>query len=275
MIIEKDSLQFNILVDEENLNTGRIPVIFLHGFTGSSNDWKLLFDKLHEKFLPVAVDLIGHGKSSSPVELDCYTPLAIADHLNSILTKLGFAKVILCGYSMGGRAALTFAAQFPQKISALILESVSKGFSNEEEKNERLKNDFFLADKIKNEGMENFINYWMNIPLFDSLKKLPDEKYQSLIKAKLNNSAAGLSNSLRGFSTGNMNIDLTEFNKYDIPVLLITGGLDEKFTNINKSFVNDFAKARHEIIMNAGHNSHIEKEEEFIFIVNKFLKNFF
>lgn len=275
MIIEKDSLQFNILVDEENLNTGRIPVIFLHGFTGSSNDWKFLFDKLHEKFLPVAVDLIGHGKSSSPVELDCYTPLAIADHLNSILTKLGFAKVILCGYSMGGRAALTFAAQFPQKISALILESVSKGFSNEEEKNERLKNDFFLADKIKNEGMENFINYWMNIPLFDSLKKLPDEKYQSLIKAKLNNSAAGLSNSLRGFSTGNMNIDLTEFNKYDIPVLLITGGLDEKFTNINKSFVNDFTNARHEIIMNAGHNSHIEKEEEFIFIVNKFLKNFF
>lgn len=275
MIIEIDSLQFNVLVDEEKLNMGKIPIIFLHGFTGSSNDWKFIFNNLPERFLPAAIDLIGHGKSSSPVELDCYTPLAISNHLNNILTKLGFEKVILCGYSMGGRAALNFAAQFPQKISALILESVSKGFSTEEEKNERLKNDFALADKIKHEGIENFINYWMNIPLFESLKNLPDEKYQSILKTKLNNSVTGLSNSLRGFSTGNMNIDLTNFNKYNIPVLLITGKLDEKFTNINKNLVKEFSNARHEIINNAGHNSHVEKEEEFILIVNKFLENFF
>jgi len=275
MIIELDSLQFNVFVDEEKLNSEKNHVLFLHGFTGSSNDWQFIFNKLHEKFLPVAIDLIGHGKSSSPQQLDCYTPLAITNHLNSILTKLGLEKVILCGYSMGGRAALNFAARFPQKVSALILESVSKGFATVKEKNDRLKNDFVLADKIKNEGMENFINYWMNIPLFDSLKNLPAEKYQSLIKAKLNNSVTGLSNSLRGFSTGNMNVDLSEFNKYNIPVLLITGGLDKKFTNINKNFVNEFSNARHEIINNAGHNSHIEKEEEFNLIVNKFLENFF
>ena len=275
MIIKIDSLQFNMLVDEEKLNSEKIPIIFLHGFTGSSNDWQFIFDKLPEKFLPAAIDLIGHGKSSSPVELDYYSPLAITNQLNNIFTKLGFEKVLLCGYSMGGRAALNFAAQFPYKISALILESVSKGLSTEEEKTERLKNDFALAEKIKNEGIDNFINYWMNIPLFGSLKKLPEEKYKSIIKSKLNNSVAGLSNSLRGFSTGNMNIDLKEFNKYDIPVLLITGRLDEKFTNINKSFVKEFKNAKHEIIKNVGHNSHIENEGEFISIVNKFLQNYF
>lgn len=207
--------------------------------------------------------------------MNFYTPFAIANQLNNIFIKLKFDKVILCGYSMGGRAALNYAALFPQKISALILESVSKGLSTETEKSERLKNDFALAKKIKTEGVENFVNYWMNIQLFDTLKTLPDEKYQSLIKSKLNNSVTGLSNSLRGFSTANMSIDLTEFNKYDIPVLLITGGLDEKFTNINKNFVDEFINARHEIINNAGHNSHIENEEEFILIVNKFLQNYF
>ena len=275
MVIELDSLQFSILLNEEKLNNGKIPLVFLHGFTGSSNDWDFIFDKLPPKFFPAAIDLIGHGKSSSPIELDYYSPLAAADQLNNIFIKLGFDKVILCGYSMGARAALTYAAQFPWKVSALILESASKGLSNEEEKSERLKNDFALAEKIKTEGIENFINYWMDIPLFDSLKKLPQEKYQSIVKSKLNNSATGLSNSLRGFSTGNMNIDLKEFNKYNIPVLLITGGLDKKFTNINKSFVKEFVNAQHKIIQNVGHNAHAENAKEYISIVSNFLINFF
>lgn len=275
MIIEINSLQFNILVDEEKLNKGKTPVIFLHGFTGYAGDWNFIFNKLPGKFLPVEIDLIGHGKSSSPVELDYYSPLATANQLNNVFIKLGLDKIILCGYSMGGRAALNYAAKFPQKILGLILESASKGLKTEEEKSERLKNDFALAEKIKTEGIENFINYWMNIPLFDSLKKLPEEKYKSIVKSKLNNSVTGLSNSLRGFSTGNMNIDLKEFNNYDIPVLLISGVLDEKFTNINKFFVNEFTNAKHEIISNAGHNTHVENEEEYISIVTKFLIDFF
>ena len=117
MTIELDSLQFNVLINEEKLKAGKIPLIFLHGFTGSSNDWESIFNKLPGKFLPVAIDLIGHGKSSSPIELDYYSPLAIADQLNNIFIKLDFDKVILCGYSMGGRAALTYAVQFPHKIS--------------------------------------------------------------------------------------------------------------------------------------------------------------
>lgn len=275
MIIEINSLQFNVLVDEEKLNSGKTPIIFLHGFTGSANDWLFIFGKFPENFLPAAIDLIGHGKSSSPVELDYYSPLAITNQLNNIFTKLGFEKVILCGYSMGGRVALNFAAQFPQKVSALILESVSKGLSTEEEKNERLLNDSALADKINNEGIESFINYWMNIPLFETLKNLHYKKYESIVKSKLYNSATGLSNSLRGFSTGNMNVDLKEFNKHNIPVLLVTGGLDEKFTNINTNLVNEFTNAKHEIIKTVGHNSHIENEEKFITIVNKFLQIYF
>ncbi|MBU2492819.1 MAG: 2-succinyl-6-hydroxy-2,4-cyclohexadiene-1-carboxylate synthase [Bacteroidetes bacterium] len=274
MIIKLDQLQFNMVVDDTKLNKGLKPIVFIHGFTGSSNDWNFIYDKLPDTFLPVAVDLIGHGKSSSPLELDHYTPQAIVSQLNLIFEYLGFDKIILCGYSMGGRAALYYAAKYPQKISGLILESASKGLNNETEKLERLKNDFILADKIKAEGLESFIKYWMSIPLFETLKNIPDEKFNALVKSKLNNSAVGLSNSLRGFSTGNMNIDLKNFNEYVIPVLFITGVLDEKFTNINKLFVNEFSNAEHAIVFNAGHNTHIENEKEYIFYVNKYLKIF-
>lgn len=274
MIIKLDELQFNIVVDDTKLNKGLKPIVFIHGFTGSANDWNFIYDKLPDIFLPVAVDLIGHGKSSSPVEIDYYTPQAIVSQLNLIFEYLGFDKIILCGYSMGGRAALIYASKYPQKISGLILESASKGLNNETEKLERLKNDFILADKIKSEGVESFIKFWMSIPLFESLKNISEEKYKILVKSKLINSAVGLSNSLRGFSTGNMNIDLKIFNEYVIPVLLITGALDKKFTNINKLFVNEFYKAAHEVVFNAGHNTHIENEKEFIFYINKFSKIF-
>ena len=115
----------------------------------------------------------------------------------------------------------------------------------------------------------------MNIPLFKSLKLLPEEKFNGIKNNKFDNSPIGLSNSLRGFSTGNMNIDLTGFNKLEIPVLLITGSLDHKFTDINKIFVNEFSNGTHKIINNAGHITHIEKEDEFISIVANFLINSF
>ena len=51
--------------------------------------------------------------------------------------------------------------------------------------------------------------------------------------------------------------------------------IDEKFTNINKNFVKEFVNAKHEIIPNAGHNIHSEKEEEYISVVTNFLINFF
>ena len=274
MIIEIDSLQFRVLVEESKLDSGKTPVVFLHGFTGSANDWEFIFDKLNPKYLPVAIDLIGHGKSSSPNALESYSPLAMANQLYIIFSKLKFNKSILCGYSMGGRAALNFASLFPQKISGLVLESSTKGFFSEEEKSARIKNDFLLAESLKNEGLENFITYWMNIALFDSLMKINEQKLLALKKSKLNNSIIGLSNSLRGFSTGKMDIDLAEFNRLNIPVLLITGELDKKFTDINKSLLNEFSNSRHKIITNAGHNTHVENEIEYISIVNNFLKYF-
>lgn len=275
MIIKKDSLHFNVKIDEGNLNSGKMPIILLHGFTGSSNDWDFIFDKLPKDFFPVAVDLVGHGKSSSPIELDHYTPVAQIAQLDSIRTELGFGKVILCGYSMGGRLALSYAIKYPQKIEALILESASKGLQNETDKSERLKNDFALAEKINSDGIEKFIDYWMKIPLFNTLNNLSGDKYKSIVLSKLNNSVTGLSNSLRGFSTGNMDIELHKLNNANIPVLLITGRLDTKFTNINKYLKNEFKNAVHEVIDNAGHNTHTEKEEEYISIVTNFLINFF
>ena len=88
----------------------------------------------------------------------------------------------------------------------------------------------------------------------------------------MQNNKTGLINSLRGFGTGLMLPLFDNLKRINCKTLLITGELDTKFTEINKEIVNLFPNAKHEIINNAGHNSHLEKPEKFAEVVNEFLK---
>jgi 2-succinyl-6-hydroxy-2,4-cyclohexadiene-1-carboxylate synthase len=249
-------------------------ILFLHGFTGSAYDWQEIKQKISPVFNTIALDLIGHGKSSSPADIKFYKSDEIVNQLLFITDYLKIEKAILCGYSMGGRAALSFATTHPEKISALILESTSAGIENEEEKKTRIIGDEQLADFIEYHSIEEFVDKWMEMELFSSLKKLPTNKLLDLKMAKLQNSKIGLANSLRGFGTGLMPYLGNEIKKMNFPVLLITGGLDSKFTKLNKVLFKQFPNAEHKIAESVGHNFHFEKPEDFIAIVNQFIKQF-
>ena len=108
-------------------------VLFLHGFTGSAEDWFPVFEQLSDKYNLIALDLIGHGKSDSPSDHSHYTTEAIVNQIKYIKDHLTSEKIFLAGYSMGGRVALSFAIAYPDDIKGLILESSSAGIKNDEE----------------------------------------------------------------------------------------------------------------------------------------------
>lgn len=273
MIIKTDNILFNVEVGETGLNRNLIPVIFLHGFTGSSSEWKFIFSRLNNKFLPVAVDLIGHGKSGSPPDATQYTAEAISSQFNKIFTSLRFDKVILCGYSMGGRAALVYYSQFPGKVAGLILESSTPGIEDAKLRNERIISDELLALKIKKDGIEKFVNYWINIPMFNNLKLLPQDEYRNIYKSKIQNNPTGLINSLKSFGTGIMPSMWSRIKDINFPVLLITGEYDDKFTGINERMGKTIRQSKHCIVKECGHNAHLEKPEEFSNLVNRYLSD--
>ncbi len=270
MILRFDKIKFHILTDKEKAK-GKTPVVFLHGFTGSSEEWQPLFSKISPEFFPLAIDLIGHGKSSSPEEINFYSVESITNHIMQIFNYLEFNKVILVGYSMGGRAALSFAVRFPDKIEKLILESSTAGIENEDERKQRQISDNKLAGLILRDGIEKFTEYWLSLPLFESLKNISANDYEKLRLRKLRNNPVGLSNMLKGFGTGIMPPLWKNLKDLRFPVLLITGSLDEKFTRINRRMKKLLPSAQHKIIEGAGHNVHIEKSEDFIILVNEFL----
>jgi 2-succinyl-6-hydroxy-2,4-cyclohexadiene-1-carboxylate synthase len=271
MKIKLDKLTINYIPDDYS-NSSRSTIMFLHGFTGSCGDWSFLFDKLEKRYAPVAIDLPGHGESSSPGNINPYLEESIVEMISEVTDKLKISSLVMCGYSMGGRAALSFAARYPNILDGLILESTSPGIREEEQRLRRIEDDNKLANRIEAEGIYNFIDEWYNQPLFKSIR-VNAQLYRKLIEGKKNNNPIGLANSLRGFSTGKMNSHWEDLAKLKFPVLLITGENDTKFSKINDDMLKLFPNAEHLSVQSAGHNVHLENEREFIIFLNSFLSN--
>jgi len=248
-------------------------VFLLHGFTGSSKDWEEIIPQLNKNYSYAAIDLIGHGQSDSPPDVDRYTASSMVEQLDEVFNHFTKIKFFLVGYSMGGRAALSYAVQYPGKLSGLILESTSAGMADEELRKERILHDEKIVEIIEKKPIEEFFKFWMSQDLFSTLNAIPEEKLLQAKAAKLHNNKIGLINSLRGFGAGVMPPLHNKLKSIECKTLLITGELDSKFSNINRELKEKIINSRHEIIKDSGHIVHFEKPDMFVEVVNEFLDN--
>ncbi|MCH1625437.1 2-succinyl-6-hydroxy-2,4-cyclohexadiene-1-carboxylate synthase [Fredinandcohnia quinoae] len=266
MLIEANEIDYYV----EIVGEGE-PLLFLHGFTGSSKSWKQIVSILQSDFQCILIDIIGHGMTDSPSDYKRYEIQKVACDILSILDSLKIKTINLVGYSMGGRLAIAIATLYQNRISKLILESSSPGLQTEEDRKTRRHADEKLAMKIEKEDIEQFVHYWENIPLFSSQKKLPLETQFAIRNGRLSNSNIGLANSLRGMGTGAQDSYWGHLSQLEIPTLLLCGQLDEKFCKIAESMKNQLPNARKIEINGAGHAIHVENPKFFGKIVSEFV----
>jgi pimeloyl-ACP methyl ester carboxylesterase len=103
------------------------PLLLLHGGLGQIEMFGPNLTQLAQSRQVIGVDLHGHGRT----ELGNRT-ISLVDMGNDmagLLKKLGYDKVDVLGYSMGGGVAFQFAIQHPQLVRHLVL--VSAGFSRD------------------------------------------------------------------------------------------------------------------------------------------------
>ena len=246
-------------------------IVMLHGFTGSVFTWEHVADFL-TNYRTIAIDLIGHGHTDSPLAVAAYTMEEQVLLLDELFQQLNLQEIALLGYSMGGRVALSYSAAFPNRIWHLVLESASPGLKTEEERAARREADAELAKKIEQNGIESFVNKWENIPLFETQKSLPRDVQLAVRAERLSQTEIGLANSLRGMGTGAQSSLWAALEAHNIPVTLITGALDEKFCEIGNEMQALFPNAQHLIVNNAGHAIHVENPVQFATIVKDALK---
>lgn len=246
-------------------------VLFLHGFTGSAEDWFPIFEQFPENYNLFAMDFIGHGKSDAPTDSNLYTAENLVNQIKYVKDQLTQNKIFVIGYSMGGRAALSYAVSYPEDIKGLILESATAGIRNDEERKKRYDSDLKLVEYIETHSLDEFIELWNDQELFNTLRRFSNEKLKKIKKKKATGSKIGYANSLRGFSTGIMPPLHDKLKNIPVKVLLISGDLDTKFTGINARLTKRFFKAKHKIVKNSGHNTHLEEPKRFLEIVTNYL----
>lgn len=252
---------------------GRGPtLVMLHGFTGSAAGWGTHLDALAAcGWRVIALDLPGHGRSYVPDEAQCYTIENCQRSILAVLQEMGVKRgeAALLGYSMGGRIALYTA--FSGFFRALILESASPGLEDPAEREQRRLSDEALAASIERDGVQAFVDRWEKLPLFASQRVLPAEAREALRRQRLHNRASGLAQSLRGAGVGVQPSLHARLPTLRIPVLLIAGELDTKFTAIARSMSRALLHSHLYIVPAAGHAVHLERPEEFDTIVGDFL----
>lgn len=259
----------------EKIGDGPHHVLMLHGFTGNGRSFQDVIEgfEKRENYTFILVDQLGHGKTDAPAHHERYKMEKMLVDLKSILDRLSISSVSIYGYSMGGRVALSFAVAYPELVSKLVLESASPGLEKMEERSARKEADEKLAERIEKDGVKSFVDFWTDIPLFQSQKSLPAVKQKSIYQQRLNNSPVGLANSLRGLGTGVQPSNWSYLDKIECPVLLAAGEWDEKFVFIAQEMKKRIEKSGFFKINGAGHAIHVEQPRKFGKIVSEFLSN--
>jgi 2-succinyl-6-hydroxy-2,4-cyclohexadiene-1-carboxylate synthase len=189
-------------------------------------------------------------------------------------------KPILVGYSMGGRVAAMYACENPEAIQALVLESAGLGFKTEDECLARAKKNEKLFHRLLEEPFEQFIDFWEDLPLFDSQKNLPEQTRQAQRETRLANDPAQLAYSL--LYAGQQAMPdlrkplsaLVKNKPAKLPILYMAGALDVTYTGIARSFLEEAGSSTSlcvEVIKGAGHNIHLEKPEAFCEALERFV----
>lgn len=99
------------------------PIVLVHGLAASLHDWDDLLPELTDAgYKSYALDLLGHGESEKPKDLNQYTFQNVYESFASWLDSLNLTQPFpLIGHSLGGALCMQYAYDHPQRVSKLVL----------------------------------------------------------------------------------------------------------------------------------------------------------
>jgi len=252
------------------------PLIIVHGLYGSSDNWLSIGRELARDFQVFLVDLRNHGNSQH-TERHTYALMKL--DLLEFLDRHDIDKAIMIGHSMGGKAVMNFAADFPERVASLVVIDIGpknyhsltelssqdidhmnilNGMQSIDFKKVKTREDADaqLAGYIKSTRIRNF--------LLKNVKHNRDNTYSWKINVPL------LIRELPAILEG---LDQKKTGITGFPVLFIRGESspyikDEDFTEIRNFFPN----SEFVTIPGAGHWLHAEKPELLVKNLRYFLK---
>ena len=246
------------------------PLVFLHGFTGSTRDWDRQIPVFSKQYNVIAVDHRGHGKSEAPSSEEDYSIYLFTDDVYGLLKKLNIHRCCLIGHSMGGFISLQFALDHPETVSALVLVDTSSGEWEVAPGYAELRST--LDDLARNRGLDAAFEYDAahNPTRIERFKKHPEQR--EIAKQKV------MGTSVDGYifvsrSFGKWKPVTSRLSKITVPTLIFWGEEDAPFLNASKILKDNILHSQLVRIPGVGHSPHEEAPDLFNETLMTFLNN--
>ena len=247
-----------------------VPLVFIHGALLNSGLWTQQIETFSDLFECVAYDLRGHGRTGSS-DMKRYSIGTFADDLAEMLDALELRRPILCGLSMGGMIAQSFAAKYPERVRALVLCATGVSTCH------------YLTDRILNQaiglvtptatliGVSEFrrFTHLINQCFGDHSCVTQSEKSIDFVAHAVGmvkpQEVVKIVTALRKF-------DSSPLYRPKIPVLILNGERDSPFILRHARMLQQaYSGADYGIIPKAGHLSNLDNREIFDLMMLEFL----
>ncbi len=97
-------------------------IVIVHGLYGSSDNWLTVGKKLGSDHHIYMIDQRNHGRSPNA---NVHSYETMKEDLSEFFDKHQIDKAIVIGHSMGGKTAMFFAAEYPEKVEKLIVVDIA------------------------------------------------------------------------------------------------------------------------------------------------------
>lgn len=240
------------------------PLIILHGFLGSLDNWRPVSRRLATFYRVFAVDLRNHGRSPHD---DTFNYRVMAKDLADFTALHRIPLAHLLGHSMGGKVAMEFATRHPENVEKLVVVDISpKAYPS-----------------APNAALEAVCA--LDLAAFKSLaevdqalaKKIPEDRLrQFLLKNVARDRSMGLKWRINLKAVADnydgLNREIVASKRFEKPACFIRGGCssymeESELEAIRKSF----SLGRMVTVPDAGHWVHADAPEDFFRIVLEFL----
>ena len=108
---------------------GKPALVLIHGIRGFAYTWRTVAERLQDRYHLIALNLRGHGDSGPSPERD-YTFDLYASDVHALAEELGLNQFTIVGHSLGGRVAIAYAAQHPERSPAIVVVDIAPGLTD-------------------------------------------------------------------------------------------------------------------------------------------------
>ena len=249
------------------------PLIIIHGLYGSSDNWVSIGRKLAENFEVYIIDQRNHGRSPHSPD---HNYRLLKEDLHEFMDTNSIEKAVIIGHSMGGKTAMFFAVDYPERVSHLIVADISPRSYKDTDSEQLLSHstiiramynlDFYgiqSRDEVDKILVKDIPDARVRQFLLKNVKRSKNNEYSWILNVKAIKNE--LPNILEGLNENQKEI-------IGFPVLFLSGEKSNYITKKDQNFISKvFPYADIESIPNAGHWLHAEQPELFLKKIEDFI----